>query len=158
MSDRGAPCSRRRALQSLAGGVATLALLPRCGPEVPHQDPPGSCGDLPGTEEEGWVEVPLAEHPALEEVGGASPYQNGPALLDVLLVRASEECYLALWRNCTHGACHVEWSEAHRHLECPCHGSLFGEDGEVLKGPATRALRTFRVLRDGNSLWIHRPR
>lgn len=42
---------------------------------------------------------------------------------------------------CPHMGCIVSWNEAEKSWDCPCHGSRYSVDGEVLHGPAVHGLR-----------------
>jgi glycine/D-amino acid oxidase-like deaminating enzyme/nitrite reductase/ring-hydroxylating ferredoxin subunit len=41
---------------------------------------------------------------------------------------------------CTHLGCQVNFNQAERSWDCPCHGSRFAVDGSVLQGPAVHRL------------------
>jgi glycine/D-amino acid oxidase-like deaminating enzyme/nitrite reductase/ring-hydroxylating ferredoxin subunit len=54
--------------------------------------------------------------------------------------RDAQGKWAALSPICTHLECIVHWNPMEKSWDCPCHGSRFSVDGEVIEGPAIRAL------------------
>jgi 3-phenylpropionate/trans-cinnamate dioxygenase ferredoxin reductase component len=65
---------------------------------------------------------------------------------DKLAVSRDESGRLqALSPICTHLGCVVEWNGSERTWDCPCHGSRFGPDGTVIRGPAKKPLEQKKI-------------
>lgn len=43
-------------------------------------------------------------------------------------------------KRCPHLGCALKYNKAEKSWDCPCHGSRFGKDGEILDGPANQDL------------------
>lgn len=54
--------------------------------------------------------------------------------------------------KCTHLGCIVKFYNDG--FICPCHGSEFGSDGEVLKGPALKALKSLNYRIKNNKIYV----
>ena len=61
------------------------------------------------------------------------------------LVHLNDGGFLAVYRRCTHLGCIVPYDQGSQQFVCPCHGSEFTMDGDVLNPPAPRPLDLFAV-------------
>lgn len=77
-----------------------------------------------------------------ESLAPGEPYE--PPGRAVVLFRDADGVY-ALSKVCTHLGCLVKKSGDA--FDCPCHGSRFGADGTVVKGPAPQPLVWHKVTR-----------
>jgi cytochrome b6-f complex iron-sulfur subunit len=69
----------------------------------------------------------------------------------VAVIRKAGEIY-ALDLVCTHLGCTV--SVTPRELVCPCHGSVFDWQGNVIRGPANRPLARHKVENRGDQVVV----
>jgi Rieske Fe-S protein len=70
-----------------------------------------------------------------------------------IMIRTSEEEYVAYSQKCTHLSCTVYYSAKNDRLECPCHQGFFSvKNGSVLQGPPPRPLPQITVERSGSKL------
>jgi Rieske Fe-S protein len=86
------------------------------------------------------------------DVREIKPANGYPDLL--LLAPATGGEWRAVTSKCTHRGCVVGWSAAATEWQCPCHGSRFGADGRVLRGPAEKALSAPPTRVDGDTVVI----
>jgi cytochrome b6-f complex iron-sulfur subunit len=60
----------------------------------------------------------------------------------------------ALSLVCTHQGCRVGYDQTNQVLVCPCHGSVFNLQGQVLQGPAVQPLPKYTVTINSNILTV----
>jgi cytochrome b6-f complex iron-sulfur subunit len=52
----------------------------------------------------------------------------------------TEGGFYAMWARCTHLGCTPNWFSDQSRFKCPCHGSNYTTDGDVIAGPAPMPL------------------
>lgn len=57
----------------------------------------------------------------------------------VWIIRNETGLY-SMWARCTHLGCTPNWFPAESRFRCPCHGSNFTINGDVIAGPAPKPL------------------
>lgn len=70
--------------------------------------------------------------------GGENNAPGDPAFGGFLTREGGQLRALAI--TCPHLGCSYGYDDGKQHFVCPCHGSEFGLDGRLLKGPATSPL------------------
>ncbi|MFH9982446.1 FAD-dependent oxidoreductase [Streptomyces sp. NPDC017179] len=105
---------------------------------------------------EGTAFLKHQAHVAKHFVGDRLPSLTEPALKDIprgegAVVRVNGRQYAvhrdeqgrlqAVSARCTHLGCIVSFNSAEQAWECPCHGSRFAPDGQILQGPAVHPLK-----------------
>lgn len=139
-------CSRREFFSKMAVAAVALSmageLLSSCMNNLP--DPPG-----PGTK---TLDLTNPNYSALNIVGGAAflPWNNS---VPMIVICTGTDSYVALSSYCTHAGCQLDLP-AKGSILCECHGSVFDESGQVLKGPARRPLPQATVSVSGNILTV----
>lgn len=122
--------------RTFLAAVAAAAALPGCAttPIVPVAAPDDS-GEL-HVDAASVARLEASEHGALQlRVEGA----RAP----ILLLRDADGGFHALSGRCTHLGCTVRVGAGG--LSCPCHGSAFGRDGSLRRGPAGAPLERYAV-------------
>ena len=94
----------------------------------------------------------MFEAPTKFKAGRSEEFQPGTITVNVerkvYIVRKKEGSFYALSSVCTHLGCITNYQSTVEKIACPCHGSLFDLEGNVLSGPAPRSLK--RILIEQN--------
>ena len=144
MSDTHVPVSRRRFCAGacqVASGATLATVFAGCGgsPSSPDSGSSSTLPKLSGQFSGSSVRINVAGS-ALANVGGAVLVQS---IAGVFLVsRTSASSFTAIDGVCTHEGCNVTTADGDIYV-CPCHGSRYNRNGQVVSGPATASLRKY---------------
>lgn len=87
-------------------------------------------------------------------VGSAKLFSYPTAHDPCLLIRLSEDQFVAYSQKCTHLSCPVTYKAQEKEFFCPCHAGRFAlEDGRVLGGPPQRPLPRILINIAGDEIW-----
>jgi Rieske Fe-S protein len=134
-------CAAACRLVSLAAVGSAAGVLTACGGGGGPSSP-SSASSLPliqGSTANGKVTVAVGSGSPLASVGGAALVQTGGSPL--LVAQTAQDSFTALTAICTHQTCIITGHSGSTYI-CPCHGSEYDEQGNVLSGPAPRPLQS----------------
>lgn len=127
----------------MASGAALATLFSACGSSSPSSPsspgPASTLGVVTGNLSSAGVQVAVAGS-ALTDVGGAALVQSTAGAF--LLSRSSASAFTAIDAVCTHESCTITGADGTAFV-CPCHGSRYNRNGQVLAGPAPASLRQY---------------
>jgi Rieske Fe-S protein len=114
-------------------------------------DPPDETPD-----HEGWLALTLDDYPELADNGGMVVVDVVGEDLTLAVARCTDDAFLAIDAICSHAQCTLANFDASvEEFGCPCHGSTFAADGEVVSGPADVALTAFETAYDSDAATVH---
>ena len=125
----------------MASGATLATLFAGCGgasssPTSPSS-PASALGRVAGQFSGSVVRATIAGS-ALAEVGGAVLVESNAGVF--LLARTSASAFTAVEAVCTHEGCTITGAAGDIYV-CPCHGSRYNRNGQVVEGPAKSSLR-----------------
>jgi Rieske Fe-S protein len=130
---------RRREFLGLCACVAAGSVLGACASVLVRQVPVSN----------GRVELPLVQYPELSQGGAALQILPEGQTQPLIVIVDADGKHRVISSECTHKGCTVDVQG--ERIVCPCHGSTYDRNGDVLKGPAQRSLRRYpsRLTSDG---------
>ena len=150
----GETVTRRRLMEGgvqLAGGVAVAAIaLPALGfalgPMFEEQEPERwqDVGPEDDFNDETYVPKVVSLVPEVGDAGKTTIYVRKFNSEKDKVVKGEDPLpYVAISTRCAHLGCPVRYIQASKKFVCPCHGGVYGFEGQVEGGPPVRPLDRF---------------
>jgi Rieske Fe-S protein len=102
---------------------------------------------------DGKIILEVSQFPELNETGNGIQLDDENSNEEILLLRKSENEFIALSPVCTHLGCSVRRENSF--FRCPCHGSTYSLDGKVIRGPAEKPLTIFHTEFSNGNITIY---
>jgi cytochrome b6-f complex iron-sulfur subunit len=131
----------QKSILAACGIAAVSATLESCSKNSnPTPAPSGPSANF-------TIDISTSQYSALQANGGAV-YAN-----NLIIARDNTGKFIALYDVCTHAGCTIQFNGTNQ-FPCPCHGSIFDENGNVVNGPATTPVKKYTTSLAGNILTI----
>jgi Rieske Fe-S protein len=157
--------SRRTFLTWWMAGLMTATLVAGLAPILVYIWPPAPAGqknaDVPvtpdtpvsklGDDQAVRFDAPKSSGFFEQDGGGANAKGNVTYSGDAVK-HGGAVAFLAV--TCSHLGCSVNFNADLKRFECPCHGSRFSIDGQVIHGPALFPLSHLKVTQQGDQLLV----
>jgi cytochrome b6-f complex iron-sulfur subunit len=149
--------SRRQLLNFLTGATVAATSVPALYAAskffIPPTESTGAGGAILAKDVLG---NPIPATQILAEAPGTRALVAGVAGEPTYLIVKEDNTldHIGIVDNCTHLGCTFPWNPTAQQFQCPCHGSLYAPNGEVIRGPAPLPLKIVRVAVIDNSIWI----
>ncbi len=138
--------SRRHFLKMGVGAVSALATLEVGRASLMFLQPRTAEGEVSGVIEAGAVDS--------FPTGTVTEFKDGR----FYLVRSYDGGFLAVYRRCPHLGCIVNWEAEEEQFYCPCHASSFDIHGNFENAPVSRALDTFNIQIENDTILVDTSR
>lgn len=74
---------------------------------------------------------------------------------NIIVAHTIDDTYIAVSALCTHNSKKISYDYTNNNFFCPAHGSVFANEGTVIKGPAKKPLKQYLVELNGSLLRVH---
>ncbi len=135
----------RKEFLKLTGISAGAFMLTSClaGCKKSEDDSPSGPDSIDFT-----LDLNQSSNTSLNNPGGYI-YKDG-----VIVAKTSGGSFVAVAAACSHEGTSVQYENAQSRFHCPNHGSNFTTDGNVINGPASRPLKSYKTSLNGNMLRV----
>lgn len=136
--------NRRDFLQKTAlvvgGTIGASWLLDACGKSNPSPSSSGPSVNF-------TIDISTPQYKTLQTKG------NYVYVNSTIIAHDSSGNYVALYDVCPHAGCTIAFDGTNQ-FPCPCHGSIFDENGNVVQGPAASGVKKYTCTLSGTKLTV----